>query len=121
MYFLANCLDSVSNLGGTFPKYFVLKLVDGLHKATCIPPSMAPGGVRSPITAPFSCALEAEKNRCTAGGGVCRVDRDGFYYTNILCVAIGALTFWFFIREAVMKLQRLPLRAWRVAPEGGSR
>ncbi|EZG03359.1 hypothetical protein H106_06841 [Trichophyton rubrum CBS 735.88] len=110
-------LATVSNLGGTFPKYFVLKLVDSLHSATCVPPSKTPRGVQSPITTSFSCSLEADKNRCLSGGGVCRVDRDGFYYTNILCVAIGALTFWFFIRGAVMKLQRLPLRAWRVAPE----
>ncbi|KAK2841611.1 hypothetical protein FQN49_006088 [Arthroderma sp. PD_2] len=113
-------LATVSNLGGTFPKYFVLKLVDALHKATCLPPSKAPEGVQSPVTSPFSCALESEKSRCTDGGGTCHVDRDGFYLTNILCVTIGALTFWFFIRGAVTKLQRLPLRAWRVAPEKGS-
>ena len=67
------------------------------------------------ITAPFSCAIEAEKQRCTNGGGTCLTQRDGYYLTNIACVLIGAITFWGFIRPAALKLQSLPLRAWRLS------
>lgn len=108
-------LATVSNLGGTFPKYFILKLVDLFTSATCIPPTNPPSlkeGI-SPITNPFSCVLEAEKHRCIEGGGTCNIQTDGYYITNIVCVIIGAITFFGFIREAALRLQALPLRAWR--------
>lgn len=117
-----NTPHSVSNLGGTFPRFFILKLVDYFTVATCIPAS--PGSVltsaalKSPlITAAFSCVLETEKHRCVEGGGSCVIERDGYYITNVVCVIVGVVTFWGFIRERALKLQRLPLRAWRI---GGS-
>lgn len=97
--------DRVSNLGGTFPKYFILKLVDTFTSATCV------GGKEA-----FSCVLEADKHRCTDLGGTCVVERDGYYITNVICVILGAITFFGFIREAAMRLQGLPLRAWRLTP-----
>lgn len=39
---------------------------------------------------------------------------------NLLCVTIGVVTFWAYIRPQGMKLQALPLKAWRLASgEGG--
>ncbi|KAK4555415.1 hypothetical protein LTR86_007712 [Recurvomyces mirabilis] len=113
-------LATVSNLGGTFPRFFVLKFVDAFSVATCIPPSVPPPPdlKGSLITQPFSCVLEAEKHRCLAGGGACNVQRDGYYIVNILCVAFGVVTFWGFIRPRALQLQALPLRAWRLS--GGS-
>jgi hypothetical protein len=109
-------LATVSNLGGTFPRFFVLKLVDAFTVATCIPPSSTPSNLKSPlITEAFSCALAAEKDRCIKGGGVCDISRDGYYVMNIVCVIVGVVTFWGFIKPAALKLQALPLRAWRVA------
>src|SRR5947209_16096473 len=95
-----------------------------LTVATCQPHPDAsvskPGGrPASPITSPFSCVLEAEKHHCTDGGGTCIIERDGFYYTNIIFVIIGALTFWGYIRRRALSLQALPLRAWRVSGEPG--
>ncbi|KAJ5632810.1 Major facilitator superfamily domaingeneral substrate transporter [Penicillium lividum] len=112
-------LATVCNLGGTFPRIFVLKLVDLFTKATCLPPTTAPPSDQlkdALVTSAFSCALEPEKNRCINGGGTCIVDRDGYYITNIICVLIGTLTFVWFIRPAAAKLQSLPLRAWRLVP-----
>ena len=107
----------VSNLGGTFPRIFILKLVDVFTVATCVPPSEAPKGdlKGALVTSAFSCALEAEKHRCVDGGGTCSISRDGYYITNVACVLVGAVTFWAFIRPAALKLQALPLRAWRQA------
>ena len=34
---------------------------------------------------------------------------------NIVCVIVGVITFWGFIKPAAIKLQALPLRAWRIA------
>ena len=114
----------MSNLGGTFPRFFVLKLVDAFTVASCIPPAadyvLNPKTQHGPlVTQAFSCAMSAEKDRCQNGGGVCDISRDGYYVMNIVCVIIGVVTFWGFIKPAALKLQALPLRAWRIA-EGAS-
>jgi PAT family acetyl-CoA transporter-like MFS transporter 1 len=114
---LTNNVSSVSNLGGTFPRFFILKLVDYFTVATCHPGEIIPKGASEIITSPFSCVAEAEKHRCTNGGGTCTIERDGYYITNVVCVLIGAITFAMYIRPAAMKLQALPLRAWRLSGE----
>ncbi|RDW77020.1 hypothetical protein BP6252_05073 [Coleophoma cylindrospora] len=112
-------LATVSNLGGTFPRFFVLKLVDAFTVANCVPPAAdfkLPSTLKGPlVTAAFSCAAANEKDRCIQGGGVCDIVTDGYYVMNIVCVIIGIITFWGFIKPAALKLQALPLRAWRIA------
>jgi hypothetical protein len=86
--------------------------------ATCIPPTDIPKAdlLKGPlITQAFSCSLEAEKHRCQQGGGICSVTTDGYYIVNILCIVIDVVTFWGYIKPAVMRIQALPLRAWRIA------
>lgn len=110
--------NSVSNLGGTFPRFFVLKLVDFFTVATCQPPEKAPTNLKegvSAVTGPFSCVLEADKHRCIDGGGTCDISSDGYYIVNVICIAIGVATFWAYIRPKATALQSLPLRAWRLA------
>lgn len=111
-------LATVSNLGGTFPKFFVLKLVDHFTEATCHPPSstidasMLKGDL---VTKPFSCAMQPDKELCVNGGGNCEMLRDGYYIVNVICVAVGLVTFFLYIRPKVVHLQSLPLRAWRLS------
>ena len=99
-------LATVSNLGGTFPRLFVLKLVDALTVASCVQLPTAP-------FEPFSCALEGDKHKCKDLGGTCQVYTDGYYMTNIVCVVVGVISFVWYIRPKVEKLMALPLRAWR--------
>ncbi|KAM0513821.1 hypothetical protein ACHAPE_007422 [Trichoderma viride] len=109
-------LATVSNLGGTFPRYFVLKLVDSFTVATCHPGSTTSKNLKGPlITEAFSCAIQSEKERCVNGGGTCEMVHDGYYTVNILCVAFGIATFVWYIKPKVLHLQSLPLRAWRLA------
>lgn len=103
-------LATVSNLGGTFPRIFVLKMVDNFTVATC----RATPDVKNPFEE-FSCALEADKHRCKDMGGMCDMQTDGYYITNIACVAIGLATFILYIRPATKRLTALPLKAWREA------
>ncbi|KAI1778904.1 MFS general substrate transporter [Hypoxylon cercidicola] len=115
-------LATVSNLGGTFPKYFVLRLVDAFTSATCHPSTskLDSSALKGPlVTEAFSCAVQAERERCEHGGGTCETLHDGFYIVNVLCVIVGLLTFFLYIRKKVLILQNLPLRAWRLA--GSSR
>ena len=111
---IANPYLSVCNLGGTFPRYFVLRLVDAFTSATCNP---AP---KSSLSQPFSCALQPDKERCLAAGGTCDVTHDGYYLVNMLCVVFGIVTFALYIRPKVTQLQSLPLRAWRLASSSSS-
>ncbi|KAK3996120.1 acetyl-coenzyme A transporter 1-domain-containing protein [Cladorrhinum sp. PSN332] len=111
-------LATVCNLGGTFPRFFVLRLVDGLTSATCLPD---PTSEKIKLFGePFSCAIQADKERCLASGGLCEVQRDGYYTVNIICVFVGVVTFFLFIRPKVMQLQALPLRAWRLSSSPAS-
>ncbi|KAI0600751.1 acetyl-CoA transporter 1 [Biscogniauxia sp. FL1348] len=114
-------LATVSNLGGTFPKYFVLRLVDAFTQATCHPATkkLDSSTLKGPlVTEAFSCAIQAERERCEEGGGTCETLHDGYYIVNVLCVIVGLLTFTMYIRRKVLVLQSLPLRAWRLAPAG---
>jgi hypothetical protein len=111
-------LATVCNLGGTFPRFFVLRMVDAFTSATCFPDSSK--STTSSITNPFSCAVQADKERCLAAGGVCEMQRDGYYIVNALCVLIGVVTFALFIRPKVLQLQALPLRAWRLSSSPSS-
>lgn len=111
-------LATVSNLGGTFPRYFVLQLVDYFTVATCHPPAKAPDSSLlkgSLVEKPFSCALQVAKETCENGGGTCDMARDGYYIVNIICVVFGVVSFFSYIRPKVIHLQSLPLRAWRLA------
>ncbi|KAF2839130.1 hypothetical protein M501DRAFT_933525 [Patellaria atrata CBS 101060] len=109
-------LATVSNLGGTFPRYFVLKFVDMFTVATCVPPSSPPKDFKGTLVMkPFSCALQADKNRCIEGGGSCDIMTDGYYIVNVMCIIFGIVTFWLYIKPRALKLQALPLKAWRSA------
>ncbi|KAM7186587.1 Acetyl-coenzyme A transporter 1 domain containing protein [Rhypophila sp. PSN 637] len=111
-------LATVCNLGGTFPRFFVLRLVDAFTSATCIPPSDT-AKLSSSITQTFSCAIQADKERCIEGGGTCHMERDGYYMVNMICVALGIVTLLMYIRPKVLHLQDLPLRAWRLSTSSG--
>jgi hypothetical protein len=89
--------------------------------ATCTPPSTpAPASdllQGPPLTSPFSCVAEPDKLRCSNGGGVCTITTDGYYIVNVLCILVGVLTFWGWIKPVVKGLQALPVRAWRFGGE----
>ena len=95
----------------------MLKFVDMFTVATCEPPTTTPkpetlkGDL---VTEAFSCALEADRHLCRDGGGFCNVTTDGYYVMNVICIIVGIVTFWGFIKPQVTRIQALPLRAWRI-------
>jgi hypothetical protein len=92
-------------------------LVDVFTTATCHPGKSNAVDLKGPlVTTAFSCAVQADKERCENGGGTCEMIHDGYYIVNILCVLFGVATFVWYIRPKVLHLQSLPLRAWRLAP-----
>ncbi|KAI9632848.1 acetyl-coenzyme A transporter 1 [Dioszegia hungarica] len=94
-------LNTISNLGGTWPKPLILRSVDVLTKASC-----SIGGEE--------CISEHGKHMCEKVGGHCVVTQDGYYIMSAACVALGAAVLVGFVLPTVRRLQSLPMSAWRV-------
>lgn len=136
-------LNTISNLGGQWPRLIVLYAVDWFTKATCVPSPEAVAGLDSAAKAgtslikrgaadlatavaaaaadgtpqvfsPFSCVAEADKATCRTLKGVCETETDGYYVANVLCVAVGLLLFYGWIKGKMTRLQSLHTSAWRV-------
>ncbi|KAH3680222.1 hypothetical protein WICMUC_000487 [Wickerhamomyces mucosus] len=100
-------LNTLSNLGGQWPKFIVLSLIDILSVSSCVT-----------STSKYNCKTEDCKSFCTAkDGGKIIFDRDGFYITNLLCITVGLVLFFSFIKKKVLHLQSLSISQWRVKDE----
>lgn len=121
-------LNTVSNLGGTWPRFFVLKMVDFLSVSECLPPADIDlkqveeifGHTNTSVPL-GECLSEAGKAHCHSIGGTCNVIRDGYYWTNTICVAIGVGTLVAFILPVCRRLQKIPLSDWRVSLQKSAR
>ncbi|KAJ6519370.1 acetyl-coenzyme A transporter 1-domain-containing protein [Mycena sanguinolenta] len=103
-------LNTFTNLGGTWPKYFVLKGVDMLSVATC----HAKEGASELVLKVSECVSEEGKAACTEAGGECITETDGYYMVSVLCMLFGVAFLVAFIMPTARKLQALPTSAWRV-------
>ncbi|VEU22892.1 DEKNAAC103975 [Brettanomyces naardenensis] len=103
-------LNTLSNLGGQWPKIIVLFLIDKFSEARCI------GEEGNPFIAEeyYNCYSGDMKKLCLANGGVCKMEKDGYYVTNMLCIVLGLVLYYGWIRKTAMRLQSLPVREWRV-------
>ncbi|KAH8917959.1 hypothetical protein BT69DRAFT_1286153 [Atractiella rhizophila] len=108
-------LNTVSNLGGTWPRYFVLRAIDAVTIATCHVEEkhLFTANVEKNVPAE-ECFSERGKEQCAAIGGTCVVERDGYYAVSCVCIAIGCALLLFIIQPAAKRLQALPPSAWRV-------
>ena len=125
-------LNTVSNLGGTWPRYFVLKAVDYFTVSSCQPPESATLLKDANIAKLWAaasikgiggseCTSDLGKAACAAAGGVCHLERDGYYWTSTACVLIGTVLLVGFIIPACRRLQKLPPSAWRVNLHGNAK
>ncbi|WFD25415.1 hypothetical protein MNAN1_000377 [Malassezia nana] len=113
-------LNTVSNLGGTWPRYFVLRMVEFFTVSRCLGPTGLDreqiGQMAERVGIPLQlgeCSTEMGRSRCESLGGKCVFERDGYYYTSAICIAVGALTLLFFIAPVSRRLQALHPAAWR--------
>jgi len=109
-------LNTLSNMGGQWPKIIVLSLIDKFSKARCIPnaDSSSPNDLFE--SQPFyNCYASDLKQQCIANGGICTMERDGYYVTNFLCIVLGLVLYYGWLRRTAMRLQSLPVGAWRVS------
>ncbi|ODV86191.1 hypothetical protein CANARDRAFT_27451 [[Candida] arabinofermentans NRRL YB-2248] len=104
-------LNTLSNLGGQWPKIIVLNMIDNFTKAECIDPTNEKSFKLQPF---HNCYSSNLKNQCIDAGGECNLISDGYYSTNILCIIIGLVLYYGWIKKTVIHLQSLPIGAWRV-------
>ncbi|WRT63922.1 uncharacterized protein IL334_000849 [Kwoniella shivajii] len=107
-------LNTVSNLGGTWPKPLILRSVDLLTVATCSIPYSTLSEKSALATTPNECISEMGKHACSNVGGECIVVRDGYYIMSMVCVTLGAAILIGFVLPTIKKLSALPMSAWRV-------
>ncbi|KAF7310551.1 GYF domain-containing protein [Mycena chlorophos] len=93
-------LNTFTNMGGTWPKWFVLKGVDLFTEATC---KVKDGSTL--IATVSECVSEEGKEACKAAGGECHIESDGYYILSGICMFVGALLVIFFIAPTVRRLQ----------------
>lgn len=97
-------LNTLSNYGGTWPKLIIFFLIDKLSYTIC---------KKNDENQYFDIILESDKLKCTENGGIIHILRDGYYYTNAICILLGfIILFW--CKKKVMYLQTLPQSSWRV-------
>ncbi|UZJ56758.1 hypothetical protein CBS101457_006078 [Exobasidium rhododendri] len=114
-------LNTVSNLGGTWPRPLVLKSVDYFTISRCSLP-VVKESVSKVISNTIGvvsseCTSDDGKAQCRALGGTCVIERDGYYWTSAICVVVGTIVLFTFIRPKSKQLQALPAAAWRVSLE----
>ncbi|CCH45288.1 putative membrane protein [Wickerhamomyces ciferrii] len=78
-------LNTISNLGGQWPKFIILNLID------------------------FFTVKE-----CDSLGENCQTIKDGYYITNWICIGMSLILYSTWIKKKVGYLQNLPKSAWRV-------
>ncbi|KJA29317.1 hypothetical protein HYPSUDRAFT_1076308 [Hypholoma sublateritium FD-334 SS-4] len=101
-------LNTFTNMGGTWPKWFVLKGIDLFSVATCKVSDVA---VDIKAT---ECISDHGKAACKDINGVCVTETDGYYIVSAICIGFGIIFLVAFILPTARKLQKLPTSVWRV-------
>ena len=94
--------------GTILPKLALFSLMDLLTRRQCV----GADPTLSRHTCPHTQIAGRGENACTAAGGECAVERDGYYMLSYTMVAIGMLIF-LWLRVLLPQLDALPLEQWR--------
>ncbi|KAG0040436.1 hypothetical protein BGZ83_002532 [Gryganskiella cystojenkinii] len=99
-------LNTLSNFGGTWPRFFVLEAVDYFTISTC--------SVVDSKGQDFSCASESGKTMCEDLRGECLLQQDGYYYVSSVCVLVGGLLLVLYIAPTIRYLESLSPKKWKL-------
>lgn len=115
-------LNTLSNLGGQWPKIIALYLIDSFSSSICVENAFAPDSKsRANIFKDkpyYQCYQSDLKTQCIDNGGSCISIKDGYYTTNFICIVLGLVLYYGWIRKTAMHLETLPIGAWRVKEKG---
>ncbi|KAG0332663.1 hypothetical protein BG004_001155 [Podila humilis] len=102
-------LNTLSNFGGTWPRFFVLEAVDYFTVSTC--------SILNSEDDSFSCSTEPGKTLCQEMEGDCIIQRDGYYYISSLCVLVGSVLLVTYIAPTIRYLESLNTKLWKLPKE----
>jgi len=100
-------LNTVANLGGTWPKFFILLLVDMFSESRCV-------SVSTGETLPIDCRVKTLLPKCLERGGQCEREREGYFPVGFMCLLAGVVLY-FFLRTTLRRLQALQESSWTLS------
>jgi hypothetical protein len=106
-------LNTLSNFGGTWPRFFVLEAVAYFSESKCIIDGLERLG--------HGCSSEQSKHECERAQGTCVFERDGYYTVNTAMILAGLLCFTVYIYHNTRKLELVPLENWRLTVKIGKK
>lgn len=109
-------LNTLSNFGGQWPKIFVLYMIDKFSKSICFGSNNDLNLFKNEKF--YSCYSNDMKDLCLTNGGNCKLINDGYYKTNLICIIIGLVLYFTWIKKTVGYLEILPISSWRVKEKG---
>eukprot|EP01104_Vermistella_antarctica_P004220 TRINITY_DN14711_c0_g1_i1.p1 TRINITY_DN14711_c0_g1~~TRINITY_DN14711_c0_g1_i1.p1 ORF type:complete len:645 (+),score=92.82 TRINITY_DN14711_c0_g1_i1:352-2286(+) len=101
-------LNTCSNLGGTWPKFFVLAAVDYFTEKSCVGSRPSENGDVDEFHYRYAtsrCNGSALGKSCVDLGGRCVVETEGYYLVSSACILVGAFLYLFWIRKVVPRLE----------------
>lgn len=102
-------LNTLSNFGGTWPRIIVMWMISYFTVSRCEMPSMGQDYLFYGSDKNQKCGIELDPlSKVT-------VVRDGYYVVNTLCILLGLLLYFGFLKRQAQSLQRLPISSWRCA------
>ncbi|SCV01014.1 LAMI_0G08768g1_1 [Lachancea mirantina] len=94
-------LNTISNMGGTWPRLLIMSMIDFFTKTECF------------MDAERAFHFTATRSSCEKDGGKLVNTRDGYFMTNALCITMGLCLYFGYLKTKGQQLQRLPLTSWR--------
>jgi len=100
-------LNTLSNLGGTWPRPLILEGVDLLtNYGDCQNLSSYNSGI--------SCKTSEGRHSCITNGGQCEIITDGYYIISTISVILSLLTLFLFIKKEIRNLEITPKKYWEI-------
>lgn len=97
-------LNTLSNFGGTWPRLIIMSMINYFSVYECFVPA----------TNQVLTYQGGSMEKCTEGlHGELSILRDGYYVTNALCVLLGLVLYFGFLKKKAQQLQTIPVDSWR--------
>ena len=94
-------LNTFSNLGATWPGFFVMSAVDLFTVKECVRTSATDTAPDTPFGVGLDCATAEATSACEAAGGRCNTVHDGYFLVGAVAIVFGIVYWLVFLRPAV--------------------
>ena len=98
-------LNTLSNFGGTWPRFLIMWMINHFTVYRCINP------VDNSVT--YANNLKDSNGVQFCQAGTPSIMRDGYFITNFFCITVGICLYFSFLRRKAQYLQALPIESWR--------